>query len=361
MSLHDKIYYNITITGNPGVNAYYEPARFNVNLNDSLLLDASAYSLIVQKFKIDSESIPLFHVELVQPQNIVVGNIGFILKYKVYLIVAGVVYSANLIYNKPYAPPAPIVKNNGDGTVIYDNTHNMFSIYSYNDFIALINTAIVSCITQAGLSDAPFFEYDPISERIKYFVPDGFNGVLYFSKNLLPFVGEGFSTIYYYVNPVGINEKVFSINVRVFTYNQQEVNLVLYNVMTQEHKAISSWASINRVLFVSNTLPITREFFPVRDSKGILISNGDDSYRKMANMPIITSFLIDCTNAGDFRTSIIFSTSEVDNSDIITMPTNTDIRQIDVEVHWSDKFGNVYPLTLADGKQVDIRLAFIKR
>jgi hypothetical protein len=160
---------------------------------------------------------------------------------------------------------------------------------------------------------------------------------------------------------VGINEKVFSINVMVFTFNQQDYNSNLYDVMTQEYTSISSWASINRVLFVSNNLPITREFFPINDTKGILGGNTSDSYRKMSNMPIITSFLIDSSDAGDYRTSVIFSTTDIDNSDLITMPTNTEIRIIDIEVYWSDKFGNVYPLVLSEGKQIDVRLAFIEK
>ena len=85
VSLHDKKYYNVIINGNPPPTSYYSPAKFNIHLNDSILKDASKYSLIVQKFKIDSESIPLFHVELVQPQVPVVGNVGFITKYVVYV------------------------------------------------------------------------------------------------------------------------------------------------------------------------------------------------------------------------------------------------------------------------------------
>ena len=375
--LHDKKYYNVIINGNPPPDSYYSPAKFNIHLNDSVLKDASKYSLIVQKFKIDSESIPLFHVELVQPQPKVEGNIGFITKYVVYVNISGVVYSSNLLYNKPNGKPAPITKDNGDGTVYYDNTDNVFSIYSYNDFIGMINTAINDCMNQASSTlfngnpipiaeleaflICPFFEYDPLSERIKYWSPDGWNNTLYFSRNLHPFIGEGFSTTYYWNNPFGINQKVWSINVYQFTYNYQEYNSNTYWVMTQEHKAISSWANINRVLFVSNNLPIVREFFPINDTKGLLVDNITESYRKMSNMPIITSFLINSSDAGDYRTSIIFSTSEVDNSDIITMPTNTEIRIIDIEVYWSDKFGNVYPLVLAEGKQIDVRLAFIEK
>ena len=382
--IHDKLYYNVIINGNPSPNEYYVPAKFSVNLNNAIIKDASEYSLIVQKFKVDSESIPLFHVELLQPQPKVINNMGFITKYVIYMNINGDIYSQNLIYNKPYGPQAPIIKDNGDGTVIYDNRHNMFSIYSYNDFLVMINTAINSCVSQAssitgtgstGLIDlaaleasllSPFFEYDPITERIEYFFPDGYVNQLYFSRNLHPFIGEGFSTNYYWNNPTGINEKVFSINVYQFTYNEQEVNGPQvfgdsFWVMTQEHKAISSWACINRVLFVSNSLPITKEYFPLNDTRGLLINTGTEAYSKMANMSIISSFLIDSSHAGDYRTSIIFSTFELDSSDIITMPTNTDIKIIDVDVFWSDKFGNVYPLVLAEGKQIDVRLAFIKK
>jgi len=357
--LHPKKYYNVIINGNPSVNEFYTHAKFNANLSNVIVQNANEYSLIVQKFKIDSESIPLFHVELLQPQQKVLNNSGFITKYIVYLNYNGVTYSANLLYNKPYGKPAPIVKTNTDGTVIYENRDNMFAIYSYNDFIKMINNAITSICEQAN-ADIPFFEYDPNSEKIKFYNPVSFGGTIYFSRNLHQFIGEGFSTTYYWNNPPGINEKVFSINVDEFTYNRETINSNDYIVMYQEHKAISSWACINRVLFTSNTLPITREFFPINDTKGILTESGIEAYIRMANLPIIASYLINSTNAGDFRTSIIFNTSEIDTSEIIEMPLNKEIQNMNIEVYWSDKFGNIYPLVLAEGKQIDIRLCFVK-
>ena len=360
-TIHEKIYYNVIINGNPREDQYYEPAKFSVLLNQNLIDDASKYVMIVQKFKIDSESIPLFHVQLLQPQPKVVGNIGFVTKYIVYLNYNGVVYQAPLLYNKPYGPTPPIIKTNPDGTVIYDNTNNMFAIYSYDLFLEMVNTAIANVCQQAGISPVPFFEYNGLTEKISFFVPSGFTGQLYFSKSLLPFIGEGFRTTYYFYNPPGINAKVFSIDVRQLSFNTQTVGSNTYTVVGQEHKAISSWASINRVLFTSSYLPITREFFPVQKNEGILVNNNMKSYQQLANMGIISSFLIDSTNAGDHRTSIIYSNQTLDGSDIIEMRSQVPIKNIDIDVHWCDKFGNIYPLFLADGKQVDVRLAFIRR
>ena len=80
----EKIYYNINIVSNPREGEFESTARFNVVLNQALIDDVSQYQFLLQKFKIDSESIPLFYVELLQPQTPVVNNTDFITVYYVY-------------------------------------------------------------------------------------------------------------------------------------------------------------------------------------------------------------------------------------------------------------------------------------
>ena len=59
-----KIYYNINITSNPKEGEFESDAKFRVVLNQVLLDDVSQYQFMLQKFKIDSESIPLFHIDV---------------------------------------------------------------------------------------------------------------------------------------------------------------------------------------------------------------------------------------------------------------------------------------------------------
>ena len=135
---------------------------------------------------------------------------------------------------------------------------------------------------------------------------------------------------------------------------------VAYVKISQEYTAISSWTSVNRILFVSNRLPIKREFYPIANNNGI----NDErtySYENLLSMNIICSFLFHSTEASDYRTNIVYSSPTVDTGDLIDMTNSGELRYIDVEVFWGDKQGNVYPIKLGANKQVNIRLCFVQR
>ena len=129
--------------------------------------------------------------------------------------------------------------------------------------------------------------------------------------------------------------------------------------MTQEYKALSSWASINRILFVSNRLPIKKEFYPIISSTNPDITSLD-SYQTLSTMNIICSFLFASTDAGDFRTNVEYSSATIDTADLISFSNTGEVRDLDVQVYWSDKNGHVFPLRLGPNKQVNIRMAFVK-
>jgi len=267
----EKIYYNINIVSNPMPGEFESTARFNVVLNQALIDDVSQYQFMLQKFKIDSESIPLFYVELLQPQIPVVNNTNFITIYYVYLVYNGDIYSTPLLYSAPWYGPAKITRRNDTvpPTVYYDNREELFAIYSYDIFISMINDAITLIYEQAGLVNPPFFQYNHLTEKIEYNKVDG-PDMLYFSNNLHPYIGEAMNTIWYVVRPPLITTDVFSIQLETDTRLQtiNDVGGVEYIKMIQEYKAISSWANINRILFVSHRLPIRREFYPVKIAVG---------------------------------------------------------------------------------------------
>jgi len=253
-----------------------------------------------------------------------------------------------------------VIKTEGTN-VYYDNREFVFAVYSYDFFITMVNDAIRTLYLNSGIADdPPFFAYDHDSEKISFYQSDA--NVVYFSMNLFPYVGEGFNTTWYYIRPPLIDADVYSINIEnnVFIQKTVEINGVNFIKMTQEYHSMSSWASINRILFVSNKLPIKREFYPVSSSVGIL-NTTQQSYENLMSMNIICSFLFASTNAGDYRTNLVYSNSDVDVADVIDMTHSGMVRELDVEVKWSDKYGNVYPIRLGVNKQVNIRFAFIKR
>jgi hypothetical protein len=224
-----------------------------------------------------------------------------------------------------------------------------------------VNAAISTCYANAGLPNAPFFLYHDIERRIKLYTVDGDTTQIYFSANLSPYVGSGFVTEKFAVNPPGINEVVFQITVEKTIMNSLTVNSLNYIVIVQQFNAISSWSSINRILFVSNKMPVKSEYFPFSKSMGLLNNTDSINYTNMSTINIIASYMIETSEAGDYRTTINFGSQNIDNSDIIELTGTGDIKDIDIEVFWSDKFGNVIPITLGHGMHIDLRLVFIEK
>jgi len=366
----EALYYNINIVSNPNKGEFVSDAKFDVVFRQSLIDVASDYKFLLHKFKMDTESIPLFNVELQQPQPPVSNNTNFITNYTVYMFDAsGTLYSAPVLYSNPTNKPARIVSIDALGNVYYDNRDECFSIYSYDVFISCINDALTNLFnnTQSLLLQPSFFQYDHTLEKICYYTylpPPNIiiqKIVIYFSMNLHPFIGEAFNTIWYEAGVPGLDDDVYSINVETDTRLQNVVSIESNNYikMIQEYQAMSSWASINRILIVSNKLPVRKEYYPFANTNGV-ISNNLNSYENLSSMNIICSYLFPSTTPSDFRTNITFSSSTLENSDLIDLVSNGPIRELDVSVFWSDKNGIVYPVRLGANKQINLRLAFVK-
>jgi len=162
-----KIYYNINITSNPKEGEFESDAKFSVVLNQALLDDVSQYQFMLQKFKIDSESIPLFHIDVQQPQMYVIPGNNYLTNYKIYTVVGGITYYVRLEYNRVGYKPAIIVKTQG-GLYWYDNRDPIFEIFSYDAFITVINNGLTALYNKIGDTTLIplFFSYDNYYHKI---------------------------------------------------------------------------------------------------------------------------------------------------------------------------------------------------
>ena len=116
----EKTYYNINIASNPSPGEFESDAKFSVLFQQPLIDDVGKYQLLVEKFKIDSESIPLFHIDILRPQPLVIQNMNFITNYHIYLLFMGNVYTAPILFSAPFSKPARIVDTVTTG-VYYDS------------------------------------------------------------------------------------------------------------------------------------------------------------------------------------------------------------------------------------------------
>ena len=156
----DRIRYNVNIqhsrTG--AGNGLTSPAIFSESLARPL----------INKFKIDTFTIPITIVKLKEYQPVRTDG-KFFTDYWVQLIDAGgYVHTAPCMYKpeQQLNTCAPVQDTRPSGDIKYDNTSEVFFVYSYQHILDMINEAIEEVCAEGGIESAPFFTYDSRTQLI---------------------------------------------------------------------------------------------------------------------------------------------------------------------------------------------------
>ena len=362
-----NLYYDITIA-NKDASTIDQEGNIHIRLARPLVDNPSEYKMIVQKFSIDGEAIPVSIIELKNPQTPKTQDWETI--HNVYVVDGlGNVATANVKFNSeriPNKPPIPIRVEGG--MAYYNNKDRYFFVYTYTYLIRKINEALSEAYLQLfpSIPYPPRFVYDPASQLITLFVPKAVfvtapQSYLYFSMSLRKYVGEGFAGPFVMRGAVpGIDENTYSIDTTTNSINDPLTDAT-YLAIPQEYGAITSFSTVNAILIQSRTLPIRKEYFPANYHQYSLTGeSSNQDYTNMNSFPIISVFYPNTTKAGDFRGKIIYSNDSPAVGDLIDLEGNAPLSEIQIGVYFTDNFNNVYPLTLIPGKTINIRLAFIK-
>jgi hypothetical protein len=129
----------------------------------------------------------------------------------------------------------------------------------------------------------------------------------------------------------------------------------VYTQMFQEFSTIDTWSPVASIVFTSNTLPIISNQL----SAPLIFNNGQTStgIGNNANFAqVITDFV---TNQQVFKPNILYTpTAEYRRID---MTGNTPLTNIDINVYWRDKLGQLIPFLLASGATATIKFLFEKK
>ena len=362
-------YYEVVITNREKERLDYV-ANVDIHLTGALLNNPNNYRMIIQKFSIDGEALPISIIELKQPQTPKTQDWETI--HNVYIVnSSGTVASANVLFNTerlPNNPPKPVKIEAGLG--YYDNKDRYFFLYRYTYLIRKINEALEIAYSQLySDTNYPRFVYDPKSQLITLFAPSSIFSYdlpnparFYFSMSLYKYVGEGFAGPFVMANTIpGITENTYSIDITANSIKDTDSDST-FLAIPQEYIAITSFSTINSILISSNNLPVRKEYFPSNPHSYLL--SGDktnaESYSSMSSFPILCKFYPNSFNAGDFRGKIIYSNNSIEVGDLIDFQSSRPLREMNISVHFVDNYNNIYPLTLIPGKSVSITIAFIK-
>jgi len=392
----DIIYYNVIMTGNP--NQTFSPAIYEETRTQPVLDDPSQYYLSVVRFSIDGSNIPIFVCPVIPdpitPTN--VNNTPFV----VTLSYGGVNYSANVQYFPSTDAPIPQIPT----ATSQDITSTYYYIYYYTSFIQMVNNAInvaFLALTTAnpGLTgvQAPYFQYDPNTQLISYVTQNIINPLVaginvyqtQFTNGVPQIAPQPAGTIYVY-----LNEQLYSFfdGIEAFEYINTSQNLILVRdlkdnylypaqnaanttatqtetsftsgtgtyttqpawfIFTQQYNMITKWNSLSSIVFLTNNLPVNKEYIPASSIVGVT-SAGNASFR-----PILTDFVPELINAGDSRSR--FNYFPQGPYRLIELNSQEPLRKIDLRIYWEDHFQNLYPLYISYGDCNSVKLMFMKK
>jgi hypothetical protein len=152
----------------------------------------------------------------------------------------------------------------------------------------------------------------------------------------------------YYDTNTGVFTLPFPTN-SIATYPLQDYFILL----KQEISTIDAWCPISSIVFTSNQLPIIVSQFSSVNTTG----NAPNTATIGNRFALVITDLM--TNQQGFRPNVIYNpTAEYRR---ISLTGNMGIRNIDINVFWRSKSGNLLPFRLPSGGSATLKLLFEKK
>jgi hypothetical protein len=334
------------------------PAVFDIQNDSPFLDDASQYYCSVVRFDIPLNTIPILIMPIQQFPNTDVNLTTFV----VGIDVGGTVFPITLEYTpEDLNLTAPLISVTDPSPV-----SPYYFMYTYQTLINMINTGLYAACLAAGVAAPyPYVILNTASGLLSMVVPTAFTFVVPppvippFS-NPLPITNRPqivmnfnlatfFDAFPFYINTN--NYYYFLLNGQNFPPTANQV----YSppgpagtfIFTQEYSSLPLWSSLKDIIFLTNKLPINYE------SKSI--ENGTNTSR----IPILTDFTPIINIRGESRSIAYYLPSA--QYRLVDMYLTTPLQAIDIKIIWRDAAGNIYPLLLAPGQQINIKLAFLRK
>ena len=417
-----KFYYDVCIDYDPdhteeGQEGKMSRVEKNWYLEQPLLEQPGDYNLSVSKFSINTESLPVFIPELLQPHLTNNLNNGFLqTNYSLYIKINyeettkmgksnKTFYKGQFIYfegekyktferlGNPYLI--------GDQEYVFLNNLNRDCfVYSYSDFIQTIQENIEKLTSE--------FHGQLTEENQKYFASNLIRIALVdnkiriqfhnnlktavinrvkvnsyeigFSENLYRYIGMGFRSKrgeYEGTEPRLKNRKYWKIDNTCYKYFYSVNDS--YSSIQQDFSTLLNWNPLKAIIIGTDTLPVVEEFLPIAHYDGFLVhyksqtylnylsrnglnfDNGDNDVFKRNSLKILDVYYPLTSDPGDIKSTCILSRDNIDLGQTIELLPASPITRFNVWVKWIDIFGNLHDLYQGPDCCTDIRFCFTKK
>lgn len=355
IDLDDNIYFDISLINNTATPLQ---AIFNQTLNGPFLSNPRDYYLSAVRFFLDSASMPIFIF-----QN---GLYYITISYQ------GSDYTQEVLYLPEYI----------SNTFSYTN-----EVYSYQDFMLMINAAIKEACTTAGIydegagyTDIPFLYFNTDDGKITLYAPSSITTTSaaswdstnpanpsFYMNNALYYFFDNFS--FYFFGDGLTSKKDYLLRIQDMSAGQNINNVILngadapnFYKMTQEYTAANRFRGAYTISFQSNTTGVRDEF-----NTGVNTSLTQNSVSHAGSgipttkqwTDFISEASADGNNISGWRGGLLYTpTSQYRLIDILNSVT---MNQIDLTILWKDYQNNTYPFYVLPYTQASVKLVFVKR
>jgi len=307
-SIKDNSYMDILYTGeNP--DTAFSPAQLRVNKTDPWIQTPHAHYLSVEKFNIPVYSVPLFTFR----ENTYTTSLEF----------NGTEISKDIIYK-----PSNSLDSSTQG-----------SVYQYVSFIGMINQTWQSIWTDLKLAEPglpslypPHLYYDPQNQLLSLYAEE-----VYLTTPINIYLNQQLSKKLGSFGQFEITSDKFQLLVKDSFTNSVVFRGEPSYVMTNSYVFIQTWSDFERVLVLTDTIPV------------VLEGEGSQQDKKRA---ILTDFIP--FQDVDRVTSLQYFNKG--NSRLANMISNYPLRSVDLRVVAENSFGELSPIYINRGTTGSVKL-----
>lgn len=360
----NNVYYDCVI---PNHGAFgFVPAVFNEERVQDIVPKGSDYQLSVIRFSIPGYTIPLRIVDTL-------GTDANTLAYSVTLTRGAATSGQIYIQWIPEENfPIPLSFDQPDSI----NNFQYYSLFSYQYFVDLVNTAFATAFTSLGAlgnqTAPPYITFNQSTALFTLVVQESYitdptpikifmNQKLFlffnsFNNRFFPQAGLDPSTTgqdyqlivkYNYDSIPGTLAGFQPLNRYTAPPETPAANTTVLN-MTQDFSTMGNWNGVKGIIFTTGSIPIRKEFQSTLDESG-----------NQNTIPIITDFIPLSQNGTENRTDIVYNpTAEYRMIDIID---NNPIRKFQISLFWQNNHLKIFPIFIGPADYISLKFIFRRK
>ena len=374
----DQIYFDLQVTNAQSTTEPPPEFKINETRDTPFILVPEDYYLSIVRFSLQTGTLPLF-IPLIQPAQPLLNRTAYSVTMEYENVGAGIPLTTQQTFIdwipqdlQASVPAPPSATTNG----LQNNGTGYYNCYNYQWFLYQVLQALVTCFATLDATLAnyltvtlgavhPIITWDTTSNTatlyfdaawttaptpyIKFYM----NAPLYQLFSSFVAENQGYTGV-----TLGRNQKIIvadftGANTQVLPYSPNPTleRIALY----QEYSTVSAWSAITSLVFVSNTLPITpsQVSSPLIYANGQLTSNGGNN---STTLNVITDLIGDDLQ---YKPYLVYTPNGTNR--YISMNGNQPLKNIDIQVYYKLKSGELIPYRLGSGATATLKILFARK